>query len=82
MLARRSTDCAMLTCFQRLIVHIQETISNQIALRTIENLKWLQKNLAIENLELSILTMLTRRSNRLSYVDLFLTVEYSYSKDY
>ena len=38
--------------------------------------------MAAESLEISILAMFTRRSNRLSYVDLFLTVDCSYSKDY
>ena len=67
----------MFTYFQWLIISIQKTIRNQIALRTIKNLKWLQKFLAIESLELSILAMLTRRSNRMSCVDLYLTVDYS-----
>ena len=40
------------------------------------------KILAIECLERLILAMLTRRSNRLSYVDLILTIDCSYSKDY
>ena len=70
----------MVTYFKRLIVPIQMIIRNQIALRTIIYLKWLQNFLAIESLELSILAMLTRRSNRLSYTDMTLTVDCSYSK--
>ena len=38
------------------------------------------KIFAIERLELSTLAMLTRRSNRLSYFDLFLAIDCSYSK--
>ena len=64
----------MVTCFYRLIVPIQKSIRNQIALRTIIILKWLQNNLAIGSLERSTLAMLAQRSNRLSYVDLFLTI--------
>ena len=62
MLTRRSTDCAMVTCFLRLINPIKKTICHQIALRTIGNLKWLQKLLAIEMLKLSILAMLAQHS--------------------
>ena len=41
--------------------------------------KWLFKKMAIEKLELSILATSARRSNRLSYLVLFLTVGCSYS---
>ena len=65
-----------------MIFPIQKTIRNQIALCTIINLKWLQKFLALESLELSILALLTRRSNPLSYDDLFITIDCYYSKYY
>ena len=63
------------------MVRIQKTIGNQIGLRKTIRLKLLQKILAIESLELSILAKLTRLSNWLSYVYLFLTIDCSYSKD-
>ena len=63
------TDCAMVTCFKRLLVPIRKKNRNQVALRKIKKLKWLQKFLANERLELSILAMLARRSNRLRYGD-------------
>ena len=82
MLARRSNRLRYDAFFLTIYYSIQKTISKELALRTMINSKWLQKILAIESLELSILAMLTRRSNRLSYGAFFLTIYCSYSKDY
>ena len=60
-------------------LHITQLI---FGLCTITNLTWIHKMLAIERLQLKILAMLARRSNRLRYGALLLTVYYSYSKDY